>query len=149
MKKFILGAILCVAFSTNAFPASLIVNSELIDKEPAIIDNRVFVPVRDVFEKLGYEVNYDVNFKTASLKKGSTTVVMTNGESFFTVNNQIITPDVPQQIISGSFMLPLRAVGEAINAEVGWDNETKTASINISEESTGLILNDGVNLIEF
>lgn len=49
---------------------------------------------------------------------------------YFTVNDQNITPDVPQTIIDGRFMLPLRAVGEALNYSVDWDPETKTASIS-------------------
>ncbi|WP_373232087.1 N-acetylmuramoyl-L-alanine amidase [Cohnella sp.] len=32
-------------------------------------------------------------------------------------------------IISGSTYVPLRAVGEAIGAKVGWDNKTKTATL--------------------
>ena len=55
---------------------------------------------------------------------------MTNGEKSFTLNDEVVTPDVPQQIVEGRFMLPLRAVGEAIGAEVHWDAATKTASLN-------------------
>ena len=100
-----------------------------------------------MFEKLGYEVTYDANTKTATLKNDKNTVVMTSGNTYFTVNDEQVTPDVPQQIIEGSFMLPLRAVGEAVNAEVNWDNATKTASITTVKK--GLTLNDGINIIEF
>jgi hypothetical protein len=51
------------------------------------------------------------------------------GDTYFTVDGKEITPEVPQQIIDSRFMLPLRAVSEAIGANVEWDSETKTAVI--------------------
>lgn len=105
--------------------------NEVTDKG-VIIDGRTMVPVRGVFEYMGYSVEWDANTKTATLTntKKETVIKLTNGETIFTVNDKIVTPDVPQQIIDGRFMLPLRAVGEAVNAKVGWNNETKTATIN-------------------
>lgn len=105
--------------------------NEVTDKG-VIIDGRTMVPVRGVFEYMGYSVEWDANTKTATLTntKKETVIKLTNGETIFTVNDKIVTPDVPQQIVDGRFMLPLRAVGEAVNAKVGWNNETKTATIN-------------------
>jgi hypothetical protein len=131
MKKAILTAIAIMALSTTAFAGevNVVVNDNPIDAQGAIVDGRTLVPVRGIFEELGYTVDFDAETKTATLTNGSKTVAMTNGESSFTVNGEEVTPDVPQQIIDGRFMLPLRAVGEAIGAEVNWDGDTKTASI--------------------
>lgn len=68
---------------------------------------------------------------------------MTYGNEYFTVNDENITPDVPQTIIDGRFMLPLRAVGEALNYSVDWDAETKTASIS---RKTGIKVLGSLNL---
>ena len=107
-------------------------NGNEVSDKGVIIDGRTMVPVRGVFEYMGYSVEWDENTKTATLTntKKETVIKLTNGETIFTVNDKIVTPDVPQQIIDGRFMLPLRAVGEAVNAKVGWNNETKTATIN-------------------
>jgi hypothetical protein len=131
MKKAILTAIAVMALSTTAFAGevNVVVNDNPIDAQGTIVDGRTLVPVRGIFEELGYTVDFDAETKTATLTNGSKTVAMTNNESSFTVNGEEVTPDVPQQIIDGRFMLPLRAVGEAIGAEVNWDGETKTASI--------------------
>jgi hypothetical protein len=37
--------------------------------------------------------------------------------------------EVPPQIIGGRTMLPLRAIGEALGMEVGYDNETRTVTL--------------------
>lgn len=105
--------------------------NEVADKG-IIIDGRTMVPVRGVFEYMGYDVEWNSNTKTATLTntKKETVITLTGGESTFTVNENVITPDVPQQIVEGRFMLPLRAVGEAVNAKVGWNSDTKTATIN-------------------
>ena len=63
------------------------------------------------------------------------TIKMTLGNEYFTINDKDITPDVPQTIVDGRFMLPLRAVGEALDYNIDWDAETKTASI---KRNTGL-----------
>jgi hypothetical protein len=131
MKKAILTTIAIMALSTTAFAGevNVVVNDNPIDAQGTIVDGRTLVPVRGIFEELGYTVDFDAETKTATLSNGTKTVTMTSGATSFTVDGEEITPDVPQQIIDGRFMLPLRAVGESIGADVDWDGETKTASI--------------------
>ena len=148
MKK-LLSLIAAAMVMTTAVSAAegvnVTVNGVAVDTQGVIVDGRTMVPVRGVFEQIGYTVEWDANTKTATLTKGSDTVEMTQGKMYFTYNGTQITPDVPQQIINGSFMLPLRAVGEAINADVEWDADTKTASLTVS---TGLKVADTLNLDE-
>ena len=139
MKKFVITTAAVLMMCMPAAAAQVNVNGELIDAQAVIVEGRTLVPVRGVFEKLGYSVEYDANTKTAVLTKGSSVVEMTAGNTYFTVNGENITPEVPQQIIDSRFMLPLRAVGEAVGAKVDWDAETKTAVI---ERKTGLKIAD-------
>lgn len=135
MKKLILtaAAMLMLTVPVMADDAVTVYSNgnEVTDKG-IIIDGRTMVPVRGVFEYMGYSVEYDANTKTATLTntKKETTITLTNGKNTFMVNDNVITTEVPQQIVNGKFMLPLRAVGEAVNAKVGWNSETKTATIN-------------------
>lgn len=135
MKKLILttATMLMLTVPVMAYDTVTVFSNgnEVADKG-IIIDGRTMVPVRGVFEYMGYDVEWDGTTKTATLTntKKETVITLTNGENTFTVNDKEITPDVPQQIVDGRFMLPLRAVGEAVNAKVGWNNEKKTATIN-------------------
>ncbi len=144
MKKFLATAAALMLMTASVFAqgdVNVKVNGIEIDMKGVIVEGRTMVPVRGVFEKLGYSVEWDNETKTATLTKGDNKIEMTNGNTYFTYNGEQITPDVPQQIIDGSFMLPLRAVGESVNANVDWDAETKTASIKLGGLKIGGILN--------
>lgn len=136
MKKFL--PFLIVSTIMLAVPASadegitVYSNGNLVKDKGVIVDGRTMVPVRGVFEYMGYTVDWDDSTKTATLTntKKETTITVTKDEEVFYVNGEAFTPEVPQQIVDGRFMLPLRAVGEAVNAKVGWIEEKKTATIN-------------------
>ena len=140
MKKGLFAVITAAMISASCVSAfadgvSVSVNDNIIDAQAVIVESRTLVPVRGVFEELGYTVDWDAETKTATLS-GKKTVVIQSGAAAFTVDGEEVTPEVPQQIIEGRFMLPLRAVGEAIGADVDWDAETKT--VIIKEHKGGL-----------
>ncbi|MCD7904374.1 MAG: copper amine oxidase N-terminal domain-containing protein [Clostridiales bacterium] len=136
MKKLIITALAAVLLTGTAALAeegvTVYSNGNLVEDKGIISEGRTLVPVRGVFEYLGYTVDWQADTKTAVLTSsgGETVISLTDGEAAFTINDETITPDVPQQIINGRFMLPLRSIGEAIGARVGWNEETKTATIN-------------------
>jgi copper amine oxidase domain protein len=132
MKKIIITTIATIIMALPVMAANEVTvysNDNLVADKGCIIENRTMVPVRGIFENFGYTVEWDNATKTATLSNDNIVIKMTNGEKSFTLNDKTITPDVPQQIVDGRFMLPLRSVGEAIGAEVEWDAATKTASI--------------------
>jgi hypothetical protein len=49
------------------------------------------------------------------------------------VNGEKVT-DVEAKVIDGSTYVPLRAVSTLLGAEVGWDSDTKTASVTLEVE---------------
>lgn len=51
------------------------------------------------------------------------------------VNGRIITTDVPPQNVNGRLLVPLRAVSEALGAEVGYNPETRTAIIEMRPQA--------------
>lgn len=131
MKKFLLCTFAVLVMSVQVFAGDITVYSngnEVADKG-VIIDGRTMVPVRGVFEYMGYDVEWDPATKSATIYNSANTIILTNGQTTFNINGKDVTPEVPQQIIDGRFMLPLRAVGEALGEQVNWDGATKTAYI--------------------
>ena len=123
MKKLLAVFMAVVALSVNAFAATevnVVVDKTPVEQKGVIVDNRTLVPVR---------AEYDAETKTATLKKGSDVLKFTAGENYFTYNDKKIETEVPQQIIEGRFMLPLRAIESVEFVGIKWDGETKTASI--------------------
>lgn len=134
MRKFLILFVLFTAlFSVNTFAADIFINGKDSFCDGIILNGRVMVPVRSVFEKLGYTVTWNKDTETALLVNNTNKITIRNGSSFIYVNAKAIKPDVPQMIINGSMYIPLRAVSEAISADVSWDNNNKTVYITTAE----------------
>ena len=97
--------------------------------EGVIKNGRTLVPVRGVFESLGFSVNWDSTANKASISDGSHEVSVIKGLNYFKIDGRQIYPDVPQQIINGRLYLPLWAICNAIGADSSWDKVNKVAHI--------------------
>ena len=108
------------------------VNGEIINftNQPPIIDNgRTLVPVRGVFEALGFNVNWNQETQTAIISNTSNQIEITIGQNTFTSNGRQISLDVPAQNINGSTMVPIRLPLESVGQTVGWNESNQTVLI--------------------
>ena len=102
------------------------------DTAPIMIDGRVMVPMRPIFEALGATVGFDSRTQTitANIICGCV-VVMRIGSTAITVNGNPVAPmDVAPRIINDRTMVPLRFVAQTLNSEVVWDRANNAALIN-------------------
>jgi len=99
------------------------------DVQPQMVGSRVLVPVRGVFEYMGFDVDWIPATRTATLDRLGISIVIPANNRTFTVNGEVIAPDVSQQIINGRMMLPLRAVAEAVGGTANWVGASRTAVI--------------------
>ena len=115
---------------------SVYLNGEEIDfsQEPVVIDRRTMIPLRGIFEKMGYSISWDASTKSCLISNDIQKITMRDGHKGMQVNDQAFMLDVPAQIINDSFMIPLRAVAECTGAVVTWDANTKTVYINSNHE---------------
>jgi len=98
-------------------------------QQPIIIDGRTLVPVRGVFEELGFLVSWDAATQTATLSDANNHVTISIGNRTFTANGTVHNLEVPAQIINGSTMLPIRAVVESVGYQVNWNSGNSTVLI--------------------
>ena len=113
-------------------PISVTIDGErvnFIGQQPAIIDGRTLVPVRGVFEQLGFEVDWSDELQSVFMVGSAHHIVIGINRAEFRVNLNHFTLDVPAQIINGSTMLPIRAVIEAVGYNLAWDGITQTVQI--------------------
>ena len=139
MRKFITKAIVLVLMLGIIMPAGLSaseINVTIDDipvifdgQGPAIIQGRTLVPVRGVFEELGFYVDWNQNELTATLTRDDFDIIITIGSDTFTTNNEVHPLDVPAQIIDGRTLLPIRAVIESVGYFVDWCQPTSTVVI--------------------
>ena len=104
------------------------------DQTPVIINERTYIPIRDVFEKMGFKVDWDSERKAVTISDDYYIIVlMTGTDNMLTagadLNFTCKKLDNTVQIVNGRTMLPLREILESAGYRLGWDAETKTASV--------------------
>ena len=134
IKTLLITAVAAVAMSTACYAQDINVslNGNIVsfpNQKPVVVEGRTLIPLRGVFDNMGYAIDWDGETKTVTLTKDGDVLTVVIGQASYSLNGESHAIDVPAQIINGSTMLPLRAIGDAAGAEVLWDAETKTATI--------------------
>jgi len=87
-----------------------------------LINGRVMVPVRDIFEAMGATIEWNDRAQAviAVAENGDTIIMLNNVYTVF-VNATTFETDVPPQIIGDRTFVPLRVVSEAMGRTAEWD----------------------------
>lgn len=109
------------------------------DVEPQIINERTMVPMRMIFEQFGASVTWDQNSQTVVASTDDKIITLTIGVSEMTVNASTVVLDVAPCIVNDRTLVPIRAISEALGAEVQWDGDTRTITIQRSSDETGRV----------
>ena len=106
--------------------------AKILDASPVIKNSRTMLPVRFVAEAFGAAVDWDGATSTATLTgKDGSVVSIRIGASSAVVNGKEIPLDSPAYIdpASSRTYLPVRAVAEALGAEVFWNGDLNLAML--------------------
>lgn len=101
------------------------------DQQPAMVQDRVLVPLRGVLEALGAKVQWNAADQSVTALRGGTTVQLAVGTRDASINLKPVTLDVPAQLIGGRVMVPLRFISESLGASVGWSDAQQLVSIRL------------------
>jgi len=99
------------------------------DVPPVMVQGRVMLPLRAIFEALDARVYWNQKSQTVTGIKGDTTVVLKIKSKVATINDQTVTLDVPAQTLRGRTMVPVRFVSEALGQDVGWNSRDQIVTI--------------------
>jgi len=100
-----------------------------LDVAPTIQNGRTLVPMRAIFEALGAEVHWDGATNTIRAYRREDAIVLQLDNRTAWVNGPSRQLDVAPVAIGGRTMVPLRFVAEALGAEVGWVDATRTVTV--------------------
>ncbi len=141
-------------------PAVYVNGSEIYfeDQSPVILgEGTTLVPARGVFEAMGAKVEWDGDNRLVEVTSSDSMTVIRltiddstmktydvsgmfgtlfSGQDFVAPETQV-TLDVAPQIINDRTMIPLRAISEALNANVVWDGDAYSIDI-----TTGATVSD-------
>ncbi|TMV48436.1 hypothetical protein FE783_18145 [Paenibacillus mesophilus] len=121
--------------ATKTVPVSSLISVQIdgrdqtFEQPPVIMDGSTLAPLRAIFEQMGASVEWNGDTKTATGRKGGTTVTIAIGESVAYINGEAVKLEVPAQLVGGFTMAPARFVGEAFGGTVTWDGESRTVVI--------------------
>ena len=135
MKRYMcLLFILLCCFSASVYAEDIKVSIEgyelKTDTPPIIMNDRVMLPVRAIFEGVGAKLTWDGDTKTLTGTKDSHAVVMTVGDEEYTIDGIKHTMDIAPAISEGRTFAPARYVAEAFGYTADWDNIKKTVAIH-------------------
>lgn len=155
MKKFLLFSISLSAalmISLSAFAADIAVKVDgrtvtfREDPKPIILNERTYVPIRRVLERMGAKVKWDGenrtvtvisydNIKEVILTIDSPEIIVYTYTSVLHADREDILSDVSPIILNDRTMLPIRVIAEALGSDVEYD-ERGVAEITTEKAKT-------------
>jgi len=104
--------------------------------EPHMMQSRVFVPLRGVFEQMDADVMWNGPSQLVTARKGNTDVQVKIGSRTAWIDGVAQTMDVAPHIMNGRTMVPLRFISESLGADVRWDAGAEAVYITSVGTST-------------
>ena len=139
LVALMLGASMLTLAASPSDEITVLIDGVQVEFEgqgPILMEGRTLVPVRGVFEMLGFYPTWSGSTRTATLTREDYVVVLTIGSYTFTTNGVEHTLDVPAQLIGGRTLLPLRAVLESVGYDdMAWIPATRTVVIRTGADN--------------
>ena len=115
-----------IAVALNGLPISF-------DQPPVMQNDRVLVPIRAIFEAMGYAVDWNEAAQTATAVKNGDSIIVQLNNAVIDYTTDGATGayqcDVPPQLISDRILVPVRAIAESAGCTVDWDEAAQTVII--------------------
>lgn len=123
----------------NAKEISIMIDGEkFVDPNlPAVsIDGRTMLPMRGICQKLGGEVTWNEAAQQVYVVTPTHTAVFEIGKKTGYKNGQPFIMDVAPMIINDRTVLPVRALTQALDVNLKWDDPSRTVYIGQTSENT-------------
>lgn len=118
-----------VILTGTAMGAGIEINGTALSKAEGWIEDGVsYVTLRAVEREGGYSVSWDG--KRAGLSGRGAELTAKPGAVYIEVNGRALYVSGGVRLVDGHTVLPMRVLGNALGAEVNWNDKTATASLN-------------------
>lgn len=111
--------------------ATLTVNGQQmkLDQAPTLVNGTTMIPVRFFVDAMGGQLAWDAKKQRVTVIRDNHLVEMWINDAEVIVDGQRVTSLEPPKIMKGRTMLPLRLISEALGWKVGWDQSTKSITL--------------------
>ena len=135
-KKLLLSTLLFTSLTLpvaaqQAADVAVVVNGQpmvMTEAPPRLVQARVLIPLRKVFNALGAEVTYEKGVISAI--RGKQNIVLSPNQKSARIDGQDVELDVPPMLIETVTYVPLRFVAQALGDSVNYDAGTKQISVS-------------------
>jgi len=100
-----------------------------LDVAPCIIDGKVMIPFRAVFEALGAVISWDAETKTVFAVRTDSVIVLQIGQSVMYVNEGRFELDAPTVISNDRTLISIDSVSKAFGSNVAYNEEENSITI--------------------
>lgn len=154
MQQFKMSALALVVFvccllafgqpAQAASPVLVLNKTVYADQQADLIEGRVYVPLRVISEGLGYQVNWYDSVRLVTINRNGSADVSNNvtltGRIQIQIEGNLLATDANRgypYLKNGRTMVPLRAIAEGLGADVSWDSNTNTVTVNDTAQEDG------------
>lgn len=113
----------------NTIDVTLNGNALTFDQWPIMQNDRVMVPIRAIFEALGYTVDWHQATQTGTATNGDNTITVQVNNAGITYDGGTYWCDVAPKNVSGRILVPVRAISESAGCDVFWNQTMKKVII--------------------
>ncbi|MDD6483769.1 MAG: leucine-rich repeat protein [Clostridiales bacterium] len=99
------------------------------DTKPFIENERTLVPMRAIFEAMDADIVWDGEDLRVTATKDDKTIIIEVGSDVMYVNDTPITLDTAAKVVDDRTYVPVRAVAEALDCDVDWDDAAREVVI--------------------
>lgn len=124
------GVMVRIPIVNNAIKVTIDGAPLSFDQPPIVDNNRVMVPIRSIFEALGYTVQWDQARQTGLAISDTNKIRVQLNHNLITFDGGYYWCDVPPKAVSGRILVPIRAIGESANCQVYWNQSKQTVEIS-------------------
>ncbi|MFC4101674.1 copper amine oxidase N-terminal domain-containing protein [Paenibacillus xanthanilyticus] len=92
-----------------------------LTKAPLLSQGSIFVPMRELFSRLGADVSFDTKKKLVIAQKGNTKIMYRLGDAHATINGKQVRMEAGYRTLNSQVYMPLRFVSEVFGYKVVYD----------------------------
>lgn len=142
---------ICIFASASDEPVSVYLDGTLIefDVQPHIINGKTMVPVRAIYEAMGANVVWNESEQMVIASKWNEKInenitvvhIIGSNDMQSSGGDGVYNYDAPAMLIDGRTLVPARAVAEAFDYNVEWDEAEYNVIITSKESDFGNVIN--------
>lgn len=109
--------------------------------QPILEDGTTYLPVRAISNALGLSIDWDDDTKSVLINGSAENAALSDDINIYISGSKFTAKNANGETVSpllrdGTVYLPIRAIGEAFDKNVGWDQESMTAILKTPDFKT-------------